>query len=154
MNNLEIYIPLPADYLQIIKVWEASVRATHHFLAEEDILDYKSLIYNEYLHQVDLYCAVDDNQIIAFMGINEDMIQMLFVHPDARSKGVGKKLIEFAIDQKNITKVDVNEQNEQAVGFYERMGFSVSERSAYDASGKPYPVLSMELVKQPFFINF
>lgn len=151
MNNSEIYIPLPSDYIKIIKVWEASVRATHHFLTEEDIRDYKSLIFNEYLHQVDLYCIANDGQIIAFMGLNEDMIQMLFVHPDARGKGFGKKLIQYAIEEKNATKVDVNEQNEQAVGFYERLGFSVLERSDYDASGKPYPILSMELQEVKYF---
>jgi putative acetyltransferase len=42
------------------------------------------------------------------------------------------------------TKVDVNEQNDQAVGFYRHMGFEVTGRSAVDDLGQPFPVLHMK----------
>lgn len=29
--------PTPQDYDELLTVWEASVRSTHHFLAEKDI---------------------------------------------------------------------------------------------------------------------
>ncbi|ENH9207696.1 GNAT family N-acetyltransferase, partial [Vibrio vulnificus] len=44
-----------------------------------------------------------------------------------------------------VTKVDVNEQNPQAVGFYEHMGFKVVSRSPLDDMGKPFPILHMTL---------
>lgn len=133
------------DYLLLIQVWEASVRATHHFIKEDDILSYKELILNEYFDQVDLYYIQENNTITGFLGLAGDTIQMLFIHPDRRGKGIGKRFIDFAIAEKGTDKVDVNEQNEQAVGFYKHLGFSVSERFAEDAAGKPYPILAMEL---------
>ena len=36
--------PTPQDYDELLTVWEASVRSTHHFLAEKDIQFYKPLI--------------------------------------------------------------------------------------------------------------
>ena len=39
--------------------------------------------------------------------------------------------------------VDVNEQNEAAIGFYKELGFSVVGRSPTDADGRPYPTLHM-----------
>ena len=72
---------------------------------------------------------------------------MLFVHPDYRGKQVGKKLLTYSIEKMNVRKVDVNEQNDQAVGFYKRFGFETISRSELDATGKPYPVLHMELAK-------
>ena len=45
--------------------------------------------------------------------------------------------------QKGITKVDVNEQNYQAVGFYEKLGFRKAGRSEKDGSGKDYPIIHM-----------
>lgn len=39
--------------------------------------------------------------------------------------------------------VDVDEQNTQAVGAYQRMGFAVSGRSSVDDAGRPYPLLHM-----------
>lgn len=59
-----------------------------------------------------------------------------------------KFYIEFIeINQLDLTKVDVNEQNEQAVGFYKHCGFETIKRSELDTSGKPYPTLHMELIK-------
>ncbi len=40
-------------------------------------------------------------------------------------------------------RVDVNEQNERAVRFYERSGFSLINRSAVDEQGDPYPTLHL-----------
>ena len=145
MHPLQIYKPNKSDYLEIIAIWEASVRATHHFLNEEDILQYKSLIFNQYLDTVNLFCIKAEQKMLGFMGLNGDMIQMLFLHPDAIGTGLGKALLEFAINEKHCTKVDVNEQNESALSFYKHFGFIIIERYDHDAAGKPYPILSLTL---------
>jgi len=142
-----IETPSVADYIEITEVWEASVRATHTFLTEEDIQYYKPLILNEYLKAVTLFCTRDQNEITGFLGLDDDKIEMLFIRPDYRGKGVGKALLDFAITEKKARKVDVNEQNEQAVGFYEYLGFKTVKREPLDPSGKPFPILSMELQK-------
>ncbi|QXV66488.1 acetyltransferase [Mucilaginibacter sp. 21P] len=136
--------PQISEYPLLLDLWEASVRATHHFLAEGDVEFYRPLVAT-YLPLLKVYCAADDNGINGFIAIGEEMIQALFVHPDARGKGIGKLLIDHAIVQLNIIKVDVNEQNQQALGFYERLGFRVIGRSEIDGAGKPYPILNMEL---------
>jgi putative acetyltransferase len=137
---------IPENYAEITELWEASVRATHHFLREADIQFYKPLILNEYLKAVDLYCKKDQNhRIIGFLGTSADKIEMLFIDPAARGKGIGKELLQFAINHLNIKKVDVNEQNEQALGFYRHFGFVVTGRTAVDGMGKPYPILNLEL---------
>ncbi len=141
----KIEIATPTDFPEIIDVWEASVRATHDFLSEADIQDLKPLILNEYLKAVELYCIREDGKILGFLGLSPDKIEMLFIRPDVRGKGVGKQLILFANREKGIRKVDVNEQNPQAVGFYKHMGFEVVSRSPLDPHGKPFPILSMEL---------
>lgn len=134
------------EFPEVVEVWEASVRATHHFLKEEDIAYFKPLILNEYLKAVELRGVKNDQQqIIGFLGVAEGKIEMLFIHPDARGKGVGKLLVDYAVHHMEVSKVDVNEQNEQAVGFYERIGFKVVSRSELDALGMPYPILHMEL---------
>lgn len=102
---------------------------------------------NEYLAAVKLFCKKDDHShITGFMGTSEDKIEMLFIDPAFRGKGIGKELLSYAVNTLGIKKVDVNEQNEQAVGFYLRFGFEVTGRSAVDSMGKPYPILKMELI--------
>lgn len=143
---LTIYRPVPADFPAIADLWEASVRATHTFLPESDILYFKLLILNEYLYQVDLYCTKDGNgSITGFLGVADGKIEMLFIDPAVRGQGIGRFLSEYAIKELKATTVDVNEQNEQAVGFYQKMGFKTTGRSPLDGLGKPYPLLHMEL---------
>jgi len=136
------------DYTRVVEVWEASVRATHHFVSESDIEVFRPLVRESLPNVPDLVCVRDtDNDVKGFIGVAGTEIDMLFVHPDWRGKGVGRRLIRYAIDEHGARTVDVNEQNEQAVGFYLKMGFKVEGRSDEDGNGKPYPLLHMRLAE-------
>ena len=131
------------DFPILIDIWERSVRATHHFLPEAEINTLKPLILNEYFHHVLLHKYVQNGQIIGFIGTSSDNIEMLFIDSEFRGKGVGRILTDFAVAELKIKKVDVNEQNIQAVGFYEKLGFKVIGRSELDGQGQPYPILHL-----------
>ena len=139
-----IQIATKEDFPILIEIWERSVRATHHFLPESEIKELKPLILNEYFQHVLLHQYIQDNQIIGFIGTSPDNIEMLFIEPDFRGQGIGKALTLFAIEKLNIQKVDVNEQNPQAVGFYQKLGFKVISRSELDGQGKAYPLLYLK----------
>ncbi len=135
----------PANYDEVTAVWEASVRATHHFLQEKDIQYFKPLVRNEYLKLVDLFCIRDEQgKITGFVGVAGNKIEMLFIHPNVRGKGIGKRLLGYALDTLGANEVDVNEQNGQAVGFYLHTGFEVTGRSELDGMGKPFPLLNLK----------
>ena len=129
----------------LIDIWERSVRATHNFLPDAEIDNLKPLILNEYFHFVLLHKYVQHGQIVGFIGTSSDNIEMLFIDPEFRGKGVGRVLTNFAVTELKIEKVDVNEQNLQAVGFYEKLGFKVIGRSELDGQGKPYPILHLKI---------
>lgn len=133
------------DHLTLLNVWEKSVRATHDFLPETMIAELKPLILNEYFHHVLLNKYVIDQQIVGFLGTNDDNIEMLFILPEYRRSGIGKALLDFAVKQLQIYKVDVNEQNLQAVNFYQKMGFHAVSRSELDGQGNPYPLLHLQI---------
>lgn len=135
-----------SDHLTLIEIWESSVRDTHDFLSEDDIAALKPLIFEQYFDAVDLRCAKSaDGHILGFCGVAEGNIEMLFVAPEARGKGAGTLLCGYAIQNQRATKVDVNEQNPQAIGFYQYMGFSIVGRSEVDGQGRPFPLLHMVL---------
>jgi putative acetyltransferase len=142
---MDIIKPSAVDFNELTELWEASVRATHTFLKEEDIQFFKPLVREQYLAAVNLHCIRNNNVIKGFIGTVDDGIEMLFVHPSARGTGVGKALLQFAVRELGCNKVDVNEQNEQAVGFYQIQGFTITGRSETDAMGMPYPILHMAL---------
>lgn len=56
MNILtKVELAFAKDFKEITDVWEASVRETHHFLLESDILFYRPLIENEYLQSINVF---------------------------------------------------------------------------------------------------
>ena len=144
----EITRTCESDLPRIFEVWEASVRATHHFLSETDIQFFIPLVKQELAHFSPLYCLRDSGgEVYAFMGVANAKIEMLFVHPSKRGNGAGRVLVEYAINALNAKLIDVNKQNEQAVGFYQYLGFRLINRSPLDPSGKPFPILHMEFCR-------
>ncbi len=128
---------------ELLDVWEASVRATHHFLGENDIEQLKQEVRPALTAISDLMYVEGKQGIAGFMGVENGKIEMLFLHPAYRGHGIGKKFINYALDFFKASLVDVNEQNTQGLGFYQRMGFKVISRSPLDASGNPFPILHM-----------
>lgn len=130
---------------KLLDLWEASVRASHHFLTEADIRMLSPQA-EEALRHVDTLCIMQDNRrCMGFMGVQERKIEMLFLHPDYFRKGLGKMFVEHAFRDLNVEYVDVNEQNYDAVKFYTRMGFRTFRYNEYDSSGNPFPILEMKI---------
>lgn len=136
------------EYHLLIQVWEDAVRATHHFLNEQDILRLRQLILENYFDAVVLRKVSDENHdIVGFIGVQDENIEMLFVSPAHHKKGGGARLVHYAIRYLSAKKVDVNEQNTAALGFYQHLGFQVTGRSSVDGEGKPFPLLHLKLMQ-------
>lgn len=127
-------------------LWEASVRPTHLFLDEDDILGMKPLVAKGLNAIPELTVAFDDDGLpLGFMGVEGDTIEMLFVSPDVFGKGVGRHLLNYGVRRLGARRLDVNEGNPGARKFYEHMGFEVTGRSELDSAGRPFPILHMKL---------
>ncbi|AJH14401.1 acetyltransferase [Myroides profundi] len=133
------------EYPVLVEIWESAVIHTHDFLAREDFEYFKKTI-PSYFEFVELYVHLNqEGRMTGFIGVADGNLEMLFIHNDFRGQGIGKLLLNYAKDRLHITKVDVNEQNHQAVGFYLHMGFKSVSRSETDGQGKPYPILHLSL---------
>lgn len=131
----------------LASVWERSVRATHDFLTAEDIAGIAPEVPCALANIASLAIVYADGQPIAFAGAQNGKLEMLFVDPGVRKRGVGRALLVYAIDNWAVHCLDVNEQNPQACGFYEHEGFAVVARSAHDGAGRPFPLLHLGLTK-------
>lgn len=132
---------------QLTKVWEESVKATHLFLTDNEIENIRYYLPQALKSVSCLIIEEDENGIpVAFMGIEKQKLEMLFISAQEMGKGLGTSLLRYAIDNYNINKLYVNEQNPNAREFYEYMGFKVYERSDIDEQGNPYPILYMKLM--------
>ena len=148
-DTSSIRLARAGDLDGLVALWERSVRATHRFLSEEDIVELRPQVRDALRHdELDLWVLADaDDTPMGFLGLAGNDISALFLDPAARNRGAGRRLIAHAqsLRERELT-VDVNEQNPAAIGFYEALGFVVVARSPLDDEGRPFPLLHMRRV--------
>lgn len=126
----------------LLLVWESSVTATHDFLSNQDIILLRPTVLDCLRKVPVLFVAMEGTRPVGFLGMNGECVDMLFVDARFRGQGTGGALLREAMDR-GARRLDVNEQNPQAVGFYLHEGFTVSGRSETDSLGLPFPILHM-----------
>ena len=135
----------PELVARLVGVWERSVRATHAFLSEAVIDEIRPFVPQALAGVDTLVVAARDGAPVGFMGVQDGRLEMLFLDPEVRGQGLGRQLLEHGIAHLGVTELTVNEQNPQAVGFYEHLGFKTYRRTELDEEGRPYPLLYMRL---------
>ena len=146
MANLRIIADRTPELVErLVRVWERSVRATHAFLSEPEVAEIKPFVPQAIAGVETLVVAERGDAPVGFMGVQDGRLEMLFLDPEVRGHGLGRQLLEYGIEQLGVTELTVNEQNPQAVGFYEHLGFKTYRRTELDEEGRPYPLLYMRL---------
>ena len=138
---------VPGDGDTLVAIWLRSVRATHTFLTEDDIQSLLPFVREELgtPSELELWVLCDDaGEAIGFTGLVGADVAALFLDPSHRRRGGGRMLVDHAARLKGALTVDVNEQNPEAVRFYEVLGFEPVGRSAVDDAGRPFPILHMK----------
>ena len=82
----------------LLEVWEGSVKATHLFLSDREIKNIKEYVPQALKSVEHLVIAEDEAGCPkAFMGIEDGSLEMLFVAPEERGKGLGKRLLRYGM---------------------------------------------------------
>lgn len=127
-------------------LWERSVRATHQFLTEDDVVGLRPFVADELASDAYEWWVLElpDGRLVGLLGYAMDTIEGLFVDPDLRGNGIGTALVAHAQGMAaGALRVDVNEENDAAITFYHRLGFVVTGRSPTDGAGRPFPILHL-----------
>ncbi|MGU0042964.1 acetyltransferase [Escherichia coli] len=106
---------------ELVAIWCRSVDATHDFYQQSIGPSWKAGSF--LLPEAPLWVAVNErDQPVGFMLLSGQHMDALFIDPDVRGCGVGRMLVEHALSMAPELTTNVNEQNEQAVGFYKKVG--------------------------------
>jgi putative acetyltransferase len=144
---MEIRKSLPTDRDALLDIWLRSVRVTHRFLSEDDIQSLLPLVRDVALAQLEVWVLCSDaGDPIGFLGLSGAKVEAMFLAPEFLRRGGGRMLLRHARQLKGALTVDVNEQNPEAVQFYQACGFAVVGRSEVDEGGRPFPLLHMKEV--------
>lgn len=128
----------------LVLLWDNSVKSTHLFLSNEEIDNIKKYVPNALNMVSHLIVLYENDEIVGFMGIEGNKLEMLFIKSTDLKRGYGKKLLEYGIKKNKVNCLTVNEQNPNAISFYEHLGFVTYKRSKLDEQGNSYPILYMK----------
>lgn len=129
---------------ELTALWRQSVMQTHTFLTGKDIDEIENYVPQALKSVEHLIVAQNNCDYLGFMGVEQQRLEMLFLAPQYIRQGIGRKLMEYGVENYQISEVTVNEQNPHAVGFYEHLGFKTYKRTATDEQGRPFPLLYMK----------
>ena len=118
MNICEGQDRTPSLLQQLLVLWEDSVRSTHLFLSDAEVRKIKEYVPQALASVSHLVIAERETGCpVAFMGVEGQRLEMLFLASEERGTGLGRQLLDYGIRRYGIREVTVDEQNPQAVGF-------------------------------------
>ena len=118
------------DLGAVMQIWLHGNLDAHAFIPASFWTDHFEMV-RDMLPQAELYVHEneDNQEIDGFIGLTENHIEGIFVAKAARSKGIGKALLEYTKSRKPSLTLSVYQKNERAIAFYRREQFAVQAKS-------------------------
>lgn len=116
------------DLEKVAEIWLNSNIKVHDFIKKdywENNFETVKLMFLE----AKIYVYEVANEIQAFIGLNNNYIEGIFVDEKMRSKGIGKALLDFVKQNSLELSLKVYKKNQKAIKFYQREGFKQIEES-------------------------
>lgn len=138
----------PEDISRIAEILVFSKRTNYRRIFHNDRVSFgeiqvypiaRNLI--EHPEKLERFWVYDDEFTKGFIHLEGTLISELYIDPFFEEKGIGSKLIEFAIQQKGCDHLWVLEKNEGAIRFYQRHGFSMTGERKFQEGTPEYIAL-------------
>ena len=128
------------DIDKIMDIWLKSTIKAHDFISEEYWKNSYNTVKDVYIPIAETFVYKDHDDIKGFISIiNNEFIGALFVDIDAQGNGIGKSLIDYAMDKYKKLNLAVYKDNKKSVEFYIHRGFKIIEEQLNeDSAHKEY----------------
>lgn len=124
------------DIDRIMNIWIESTIKAHDFISKEYWEDNYNTVKDVYIPISETFVYEDKEGIKGFISIiNNEFIGALFVDRKYQSSGIGKKLIDYAINRYKKLNLAVYKDNKKSVDFYINRGFEIVKEQLNEDSG-------------------
>ena len=96
-----------------------------------------------------MYVHEDGGKIQGFVGLQDAYIAGIFVSNEFRSKGIGKRFIDFIKGRKDRLCLQVYQRNARAIRFYQREGFRIQNEGMDEHTGEKDYTMVWERKREP-----
>lgn len=124
-----------ADINRVVDIWLDTNLKAHSFISAQYWESNYELV-KEMLSQAEVYVYEDDQKIQGFIGLSDKYIEGIFVSEKMQSQGIGKLLLNYIKDRKDVLRLNVYQKNIRAIHFYQREGFEIQCEGLDEATGE------------------
>lgn len=124
-----------ADINRIADIWLDTNLKAHSFISAQYWESNYELV-KEMLSQAEVYVYEDGQKIQGFIGLSDKYIEGIFVSEKMQSQGIGKLLLNYIKDRKDVLHLNVYQKNIRAIHFYQREGFEIQCEGLDEATGE------------------
>ena len=133
------------DLARIAEIEVFNYRLNFYHIFQDDNFYFQEMqvlnVINESKKRLGQLWVFDEDGIVkGFMWVDSQQIKKLFVEPVLQSRGIGSKLLEYAVDKLGATYLWALEKNTRAIAFYQRHGFQTTEEKMLEEGTTEYLV--------------
>ena len=124
-----------ADINRVADIWLDTNLKAHSFISAQYWESNYELV-KEMLSQAEVYVYEDGQKIQGFIGLSDKYIEGIFVSEKMQSQGIGKLLLNYIKDRKDVLHLNVYQKNIRAIHFYQREGFEIQCEGLDEVTGE------------------
>ena len=133
------------DLARIAEIEVFNYRLNFYHIFQDDNFYFQEMqvlnVINENKKRLGQLWVFDENGVVkGFMWVDSQQIKKLFVEPVLQSRGIGSKLLEYAVDNLGAIYLWALEKNTRAIAFYKRHGFQTTEEKMLEEDTTEYLV--------------
>ena len=133
------------DLARIAEIEVFNYRLNFYHIFQDDTFYFQEIqvlnVINENKKRLGQLWVFDEDGVVkGFMWVDSQQIKKLFVEPVLQSRGIGSKLLEYAVDKLGATYLWALEKNTRAIAFYQRHGFQTTEEKMLEEGTTEYLV--------------
>lgn len=116
------------DINPVMQIWKNENIKAHKFISKE----YWKNNYNyvkEILPNAEIYVYVLKENIVGFIGINENYIEGIFIDTNNQGKGIGTSLLNKVKENRDNLTLSVYKKNINAINFYKKNDFIITSEN-------------------------
>ncbi|MBI9061250.1 MAG: N-acetyltransferase [Marinilabiliaceae bacterium] len=134
------------DVETVVELWFQTSIIAHDFIPESYWAKNKDVMASIYLPNSETYVAIEDEKIVGFISMAENLLAAIFVDNKIQGRGTGKKLLNFIKKRRVKIQLKAYKRNTKTVDFYKSQDFNVISENKENETGE-YEYL-MEWIKE------
>ena len=81
------------------------------------------------MSKADIYVYILDEQVVGFVGVNNNYVEGIFVDINNQHSGIGTSLLDRIKENKDNLTLNVYKKNANAIKFYEKNNFIITSEN-------------------------